>query len=95
MVDARVFVGKLDRTNEFQLLTPTDEMKTRCVRRLEGDNAWGFASLESVCWQYLRHNILDKYGRTAGCPGCVGIKQHIEECRAVIEQEMVDKGDAI
>ena len=40
MVDARVFVGKLDRTNEFQLLTPTDEMKTRCVRRLEGDNAW-------------------------------------------------------
>ena len=40
MVDARVFVGKLDRTNEFQLLTPTDEMKTRCARRLEGDNAW-------------------------------------------------------
>ena len=44
---------------------------------------------------YLRQNILDKYGRTAGCPGCLGIEQHIEECRARIEQEMVDKGDAI
>ena len=44
---------------------------------------------------YLRQNILDKYGRTAGCPGCVGIGQHTEECRARIEQEMVDKGDAI
>ena len=36
----RVFVGKLDRTDEFLLLTPTGAMKTRCVRRLEGDNAW-------------------------------------------------------
>ena len=34
-----VFVGKLDRTDEFLLLTPTGAMKTRCVRRLEGDNA--------------------------------------------------------
>ena len=33
------FVGKLDRTDEFLLLTPTGAMKTRCVRRLEGDNA--------------------------------------------------------
>ena len=30
-----------------------------------------------------------------GCPGCLGIGQHTEECRARIEQEMVDKGDAI
>ena len=30
-------VGKLDRTDEF--LLPTGAMKTRCVRRLEGDNA--------------------------------------------------------
>ena len=44
---------------------------------------------------YLRQNILNKYGRTAGCPGFVGIGQHTEECRARIEQEMVDKGDAI
>ena len=44
---------------------------------------------------YLRQNILDKYGRTGGCPGCVGIGQHTEECRARTEQEMVDKGDAI
>ena len=44
---------------------------------------------------YLRQNILDKYGRTAGCPGCLGIGQHTEECRARIEQEMVDKGDAL
>ena len=35
-----VFVGKLDRTDEFLLLTPTGAMQTRCVRRLEGDNAW-------------------------------------------------------
>ena len=44
---------------------------------------------------YLRQNILNKYGRTAGCPGFVGIGQHTEECRARFEQEMVDKGDAI
>ena len=44
---------------------------------------------------YLRQNILDKYERTAGCPGCLGIGQHTGECRARIEQEMVDKGDAI
>ena len=35
-----VFVGNLDRTDEFLLLTPTGAVKTRCVRRLEGDNAW-------------------------------------------------------
>ena len=35
-----VFVGKLYRTDEFLLLTPTGAMNTRCVRRLEGDNAW-------------------------------------------------------
>ena len=44
---------------------------------------------------YLRQNILDTYGRTAGCPGCVVVGQHTEECRARNEQEMVDKGDAI
>ena len=35
-----VSVGKIDRTDEFLLLTSTGAMKTRCVRRLEGDNAW-------------------------------------------------------
>ena len=120
-----VFVGKLDGTDEFLLLTPTGATKTRGVRRLEGDNAWDLQFL-SLCvgspWNatarstqqeptiqrkdelasgkrakrlYLRQNILDKYGRTAGCPGCLGIGQHTEECRARIEQEMVDKGDAI
>ena len=44
---------------------------------------------------YLRQHILDQYGRTAGCPGFVGIGQHSEDCRARIEPEMVDKGDAI
>ena len=44
---------------------------------------------------YLRQHILDKCGRTAGCPGCLGIWQHTEECRARIEQGMVDKGHAI
>ena len=101
-----VFVGKLDRTDEFLLLTPTGAMKTRCVRRLEGDNAWDLQFL-NLCvgspWNatarskqqkptiqqkdelesgkhaksvYLRQNILDKYGRTAGCPGCGGHGQH-------------------
>ena len=120
-----VFVGKLHYTNEFLLLTPTGAMKTRCVRRLEGDTAWDLQFL-NLCvgspWNatarstqqtptiqqkdelesgrrakrvYLRQNIFDKYGRTAGCPGCVGIRQHTEECRARIEQEIEDKGDAI
>ena len=44
---------------------------------------------------YFRQNIWDRYGRTAGCPGCVGVGQHTVECRARIEQEMVDKSDAI
>ena len=52
----RVFVGKLDRTDEFLLLTPTGAMKTRCVKRLEGDNAWNFAILESVCWRSVECN---------------------------------------
>ena len=120
-----VFVGKLDRTDEFLLLTPTGAVKTRCVRRLEGDNAWDL-QFKNLCvgspWNattrstqqtptiqqkdelesgrrakkvYLRQNILDKYGRIAGRPGCVGIGQHTEECRARVEQEMVDKSDAI
>ena len=120
-----VFVGKLDRTDEFLLLTPTGAMKTRCVRRLEGDNAWNLQFL-NLCvgspWNatarstqqtptiqqkdeldsgrrakrvYLRQNILDKYGRTARCPGCFRIGQHTEECRARIEQELMYKGDAI
>ena len=120
-----VFVGKLDRTDEFLLLTPTGAMKTRCASRLEGDIAWDLQFL-NLCvgspWNatarstqqtptiqqkdelesgrrakrvYLRQNILDKYGRTAGCPSCLEIRQHTEECRTRIEQEMVNKGDAI
>ena len=120
-----VFVSKLDRADEFLLLTPTGATKTRCVRRLEGDNASGLPFL-NLCvgspWNatakgtpqgptiqqkdelasgrrakrlYLRQSILDKYGRTTGCPGCVGIGPHMENCRARVEQEMLDKGDAI
>ena len=105
-----VFVGKLARTDEFLLLTPKGAMKTRCVRRLEGDNAWDLQFF-SLCvgspWNatarstqhgptiqqkdelasgrrakklYLRQSILDKYGRTAGCPGCVGIGENTEDC---------------
>ena len=44
---------------------------------------------------YLRQHILDKYGRTAGYPGCIGIGQHTDDCRARVEQGMVNKGDAI
>ena len=103
------FVGKLDRTDEFLLLTPTGTTKTRCVTRLEGDNAWDLQFL-NLCvgspWTatatsmpqgptiqtkdeldggrrqkrlYLRQSILDKYGRTTGCPGCVGIGPHTEQ----------------
>ena len=43
----------------------------------------------------MRQNILDEYGRTVRCPGRVGVGQHTEDCRARVEQEMVDKGDAI
>ena len=44
---------------------------------------------------HLRQNILDKYGRSAGCQSCVGNGQHTEGRRARIEQEMVDKNDEI
>ena len=54
--------------------------------------SWTVADVQKEC---ICDNILDKSGRTAGCPGCLGIGQHTEECRARIEQEMVDKGDAI
>ena len=50
------------------------------------DESWQAANVRKGC-------TCDR--RTAGCPGCVGIGQHTEECRAIIEQEMVDKGDAI
>ena len=119
-----VFVGKLDRTDEFLLLTPTGATKTRCVKRLEDNardlpflnlcvgNPWNATArttqqkptiqqkdeLESgrrAKIMYLRQNILDNYGPTAGCPGCVGNGQQTEEYQARIEQDMVDKGDAI
>ena len=44
---------------------------------------------------FLRQNILDKYGRTTGYPGCIGIGPHTEDCRARVEREMLAKGDAI
>ena len=52
-----VFVGQLDRTDEFLLLTPTGAMKTRCVRRLEGDNAWD--------WQFLNLCVGSAWNATA------------------------------
>ena len=107
------------------LTTPAEAVKTRCVRRLEGDSAWDSQFL-NLCvgspWNvtakstpqkptiqpkdelasgrrakslYVRQNILDKYGRTTGCPGCVGIGHHTEDCRARVEQEMLAKGDAM
>ena len=55
--------------------------------------SWQVANVRkcSIC----ARTFSDKYGRTVGCPGCVGVGQHTEECRARIEQGMVDKGDAI
>ena len=120
-----VFVGKLDRTEEILLLTPAGAVKTRCVRRLEGDSTWDLQFL-NLCvgspWNvtakstpqrptiqpkdvwasgrrakilYIRQSILDKYGRSTGCRGCVGFGPHTEDCRARIEKEMLAKGDAI
>ena len=61
-----VFVGKLYRTDEFLLLTPTGAMKTRCVRRLEGDNAWDFAIFELVCWQSVERDSKEHAAGTNG-----------------------------
>ena len=58
-----VFVGKLDRTDEFLLFTPTGAMKTRCVRRLEVDNAWDLQFL-NLCvgspWNATARNTQQK-----------------------------------
>ena len=60
-----VFVGKLDRTDEFLLLTPTGAMKTRCMRRLEGDNAWDLQFL-NLCvgspWNATARRLNKKNG---------------------------------
>ena len=53
-----VFVGELDRTDEFLLLTPTGAMKTRCVSRLEGDHAWDL--------QFLNLCVGSPWNATAG-----------------------------
>ena len=55
--------------------------------------SWTVADVQNEC-------ICDRIFWTStdalqGCPGCLGIGQHTEECRARIEQEMVDKGDAV
>ena len=120
-----VFVGKLDRTDEFLLLAPAGAAKTRCVIRLDGDSAWDLQFL-NLCvgspWSVtakstpqgptiqpkeelasgrrakrldIHQSIRDTYGRTRGCPCCVEIGPHMEDCRARIEKEMLAKGDAI
>ena len=102
-VDARSFCRHADRTDEFLLLTPTGA----CVGSPWNATARSTQQTPTIQQKdeldsgrrakrvYLRQNIFDKFGRTAGCPGCLGIGQHTEECRARVEQEMVDKGDAI
>ena len=65
------------------------------IRNQQSNQKIKLASGKRAKKLYLRQNILDKYGRSVGCPGCVGIGQHTAECRARIEQEMVDKGDAV
>ena len=88
----RVFDGKLGRTDELLLFTPKGAMKTRCVRRLEGDNAWDVQFL-NLCVQSvecdgteqaaetnnLTRRLVGKRltGSTSGCPGCVGNGQHL------------------
>ena len=44
---------------------------------------------------YITDKILDKYGRTDGCPRCENFDAtHNEECRRRIEQAMISAGDA-
>ena len=90
----RVFVGKLDRTDEFLLLTPTGATKTRCVRRLEGDNAWNLQFL-NLCvgspWKATARSRHQQSNKRMSWKAADVRK----ECRARIEQEMVNKGDAI
>ena len=54
-----VFVGKLNCTDEFLLLTPAAAVKTRCVRRLEGDIAWDL--------QFLKLCVGSPWSVTAKC----------------------------
>ena len=103
-----VFVGKLDRTDEFLLLTTTGAMKTRCVRRLEGENAWDLQFL-NLCvgspWkatarstqQTCEKSVLATEQVRTYCrmPRLCWKWAATEECRARTEQEMVDKGDAM
>ena len=98
----------LDSTDEFLLLTPTGAMKTLCVRRLEGNNAWDLQFL-NLCvgnpWNATGRSTQQgptiqtkdelANGKRAKRLYLVGIGQHTEECRARIEQEMVGKGDAV
>ena len=64
--------------------------------RQQGARSRDQQSNKRTSWRVVnvRQTMLDKYRRTAGCPGCAGIGQHTEECRARIEQAMVDKGGA-
>ena len=61
-----VFAGKLDRTDEFLLLTPAGAFKTRCVRRLEGDSGWDLQFLNFVCWQPVECDSQECDARTHG-----------------------------
>ena len=85
-----VFVGKLDRTDEFPLLTPTGARKTRCVRRLEGYNAWNLQFL-NLCvgsaWDATARStqqtptIQQKVGNQQTCEKCVLATEHFGEVR--------------
>ena len=55
--------------------------------------SWKAADVREEC--SCVRTFVDMYGRTAGCPGFLGIGQHTEECRARIEQKKVDKRDVI
>ena len=105
-----VFVGKLDRTDEFLLLTQTGAWDLQFLNLCVGipwnatarstqqeptiQQKGGLASGKRAKRLYLRQNILDKYGRTAKCQGCAGTGHNTEECRVRVEQEMADKNDA-
>ena len=41
---------------------------------------------------YVRQRVLDEYGRTLGCAGCLRVGAHSENCSERVEKEMVDAG---
>eukprot|EP00971_Amphidinium_carterae_P255200 5066169-Amphidinium_carterae.1 len=75
----RVFVGKLDFTDEFLILTASP-WEPRASHSQTTVKAEEFPTSQRTSRLYLKQHILDKFGRAPGCPGCLGIGAHSEQC---------------